>query len=155
MIDRDTGALVLPDGHVGRDLTRTAFLASPTGQASRAAPMGTGWTHFDVGEHVLGTRTFGARLSFEGEQLDGYTVWLVDARYGTSWNDASEEKELARRDAHDAWLIELLGTGRRGAEPGYSFAWGEVWSSYDVRSSSSTIGVRFQRTRPSELVQER
>jgi hypothetical protein len=88
-------------------------------------------------------------LLFEHERLDGCRLWICDPRYGTSWDDWSEEKQLALRDAHDSWLVEMLGPGSRfawagGSLPEYRFEWGEVWSSYDPRSGSSSIGVRFR-----------
>jgi hypothetical protein len=46
-----------------------------------------------------------------------YRLWIADARFGTSWDDWSEEKELARRDAQDAWLVEQLGAGVRVERP--------------------------------------
>jgi hypothetical protein len=138
MIDRETGALVLPAGRIDRGLTLGAFERSPLGRACKRNDVGTGWVHFDLPNQTGGKRTFGVRVSFERERLDGFTLWLVDPRFGTSWDDASEEKELARRDAHDAWLGEMLGAAR-------DFPWGEVWSTYDARDMSSTIGVRFRR----------
>jgi hypothetical protein len=52
-----------------------------------------------IGAHrIAGDRSFGAYLSFEKQRLDGYSLYLTDARCGTSWNDWAEEKELARRD---------------------------------------------------------
>lgn len=138
MIDRETGALVLSSSRLDRNLTRSAFESSPLGRESNPNDVGTGWVHFDLPNQTSGDRTFGVRVSFEGDRFDGFSLWLVDARYGTSWDDASEEKELARKGAHDAWLTEMLGAKR-------DFPWGEAWSTYDPRALSSTIGVRFRR----------
>lgn len=132
-IDRDTGALVLDDG---RRIDRDTTLAQVSRDFTIDA-LGNGWAHAELP---------GARLLFEGEQLAYYNLWIVDARYGTSWDDWSEAKELARRDAQDAWLVEMLGPGV--ATTGtltYTFAWGGVWSSYDPKGGSSMIGVRFNR----------
>lgn len=112
--------------------------------------MRTGWMHIDPGPQAVDGLTFGVSLAFEGERLDGYSIWMADARFGTSWDDGSEEKQLARRDAHDTWLTAALGPGARrpgptGPELSYTFPWGEVWSTFDARSGSSTIGVRFRR----------
>jgi hypothetical protein len=150
VIDRFTGALVLPSGTIGRDLTRSAFLASPLGAKAVCDDMHTGWMHIYPGAQTLDGLVFGVDLVFDGERLDCYSLWLDDARYGTSWDDWSEEKQLAQRDAHDAWLVSNLGPGERqpsprGPELRYSFAWGEAWSTYDARGGSSTIGVRFRR----------
>ncbi len=138
-IDRETGALILAKGRLERGVERSAFRRSALGRASERNDMGTGWVHFDLPKQTDGDRTFGVRVSFEDERLDGYTLWLADARFGTSWDDATEAKELARRDAHDAWLAEMLGRKRE-------FPWGEARSTYDAREMSATIGVRFRRT---------
>jgi len=150
MIDRDTGALVLRAGRVEPSTTRTAFRASPLAAPARWDDMHTGWMDAELPSEADGDRKIGVRLIFEGERLDGYRLWIVDPRYGTSWDDWSEEKELAHRDAHDAWLVEKLGPGERarapgGMELGYSLPWGDVWSTYDPRSGGSSIGVRFRR----------
>jgi hypothetical protein len=150
VIDRETGALVLPSGRIGSAVTRTVFLASPLAAQERCVDVSTGWTQVYLTPQAVDGLTFGVKVVFEGEQLDGYSLWIVDARYGTSWDNWSEEKELARRDAHDTWLTAALGPGERrlssnGPDLSYSFSWGEVWSTFDARGGSSTIGVRWRR----------
>lgn len=157
MIDRRTGALVLSGGSIGCDLSRSSLLASPMSAQATCEDMHTGWMHVYLGPQDLDGTKFGVALHFESERLDGYSLSLVDARYGTSWDDYSEEKQLAQRDAHDAWLIATLGPGNRepspqGPELQYSFPWGDAWSTFDARAGSSSVGVRFRRdvTEPKE-----
>jgi hypothetical protein len=150
MIDRRTGALILSNARIGRDLTRSSFLSTPMGARARCDDMKTEWMHVYLQPQVVGGLTFGIDLVFEGERLDGYSLALVDPKYGTSWDDWSEEKQLAERDAHDAWLVESLGPGEREASPRgmelrYEFPWGKAWSTFDARGGSSSIGVRFRR----------
>jgi hypothetical protein len=116
--------------------------------AARWDDMQTGWMHAHLPGEVDGDRNVGVRLLFEGERLEGYRLAILDPRYGTSWDDWSEEKQLAQRDAHDQWLVEMLGPGVRTRAPGgmelsYTFPWGDVWSTYDPRSGGSSIGVRY------------
>ena len=151
MIDRPTGALVLPGGTAGRELTRSTLLPSPMGASATCDDMRTCWMHVHLGPQALAGGTFGVTLQFEGERLDGYALCLVDERYATmSWDDYSEDKQLALRDAHDAWLVAALGPGERepsprGPELHYAFAWGKVWSTFDARGGSCSIGARFRR----------
>lgn len=150
LIDRQTGALMLPTGSIGRDLTRAAFLSSPMGAQARCDDKGTLGMSAYLGPQPVDDLVFGVELHFVGEQLRGYSLWLDDPRYGTSWDDYSEGKQRAQRDAHDAWLLSTLGPGDRGPIPQgrelrYTFPWGEVWSTFDARGGSSTIGVRFER----------
>jgi hypothetical protein len=150
VIDRHTGALVLPTGIVERDLARSAFLSSPMGAQARCDDMHTLGMSAYVGPQSVDGLVFRVELHFWGEQLRGYSLWLDDPRYGTSWDDYSEEKQLAQRDAHDAWLVATLDPGERepsprGPELRYTFPWGEVYSTFDARGGSSPIGVRFRR----------
>ena len=150
MIDRDTGALVLPDGRIERELTRSSLLSSLLAKGTRSEDMQTGWAQVYLKPRRLGGREFGVHLVFEGERLDSYALSLHDPQYGTSWDDWSEAKELARRNAHDAWLEAGLGKGKsegagRARELRYTFPWGRVWSSFDPKGGASSIGVRFRR----------
>jgi hypothetical protein len=150
MIDRRTGALILSNARISRDLTRSSFLSTPMGERAHRDDMRNGWMHVHLPPQVLGKLTFGIDVVFEGERLDGYHLALVDLKYGTSWDDWSEEKQLAQRDAHDAWLVESLGPGEREASPRgmelrYEFPWGKAWSTFDARVGSSSMGVRFRR----------
>jgi len=150
MIDHRTGALILSDARIGQDLTRSSFLATPMGSRARSDDMMTGWMHVYLPPQVLGDLTLAIDLVFEGERLDGYRLSVIDAKYGTGWGDYSEEKQLAQRDAHDAWLEDTLGTGEREATPRgmelrYELAWGKAWSTFDALGGSSNIGVRFRR----------
>jgi len=150
VIDRRTGALVLSAGSIERNLSRSSLLASALAARATCDDMYTGWMHVYLGPQGLDGTLFGVVLHFEVERLDGYSLSLVDARYGTSWDDYSEEKQLAQRDAHDVWLVAALGPGHRkpsprGPELRYSFPWGDAWSTFDARGGSSSIGVRFRR----------
>ena len=152
-MDPQTGTLLLPSCRVGPDLTRSAFLSSPLGAQARRDDKGTLGMSAYLGPQPLDGLVFRVELHFQGEQLQGYSLWLDDPRYGTSWDDYSEEKQLAQRDAHDAWLVSSLGPGERepsphGPELRYSLPWGNVWSTFDARGGSSPIGVRFRDTQP-------
>jgi hypothetical protein len=150
VIDRHTGTLVLSNGRVACDLSQSNLRSSSMATRAKYEEVAAGWVHASLEPKALDGLMFGVKLVFEGEQLDSYSLWLMDARHGSSWRDWSEEKELARRDAHDAWLVVTLGSGERkatekGPELHYTFPWGEVRSSFDPRAGSSSIGVHFRR----------
>ncbi len=152
-MDPKTGTLLLPGGSIGPDLTRSAFLSSPMGAKARCDDKGTLGMSAYLGSQPVDGLVFRVELHFEAEQLRGYSLWLDDPRFGTSWDDYTEDKQLAQRDAHDAWLLSTLGPGKRepsprGPELRYVFPWGEVWSTFDARGGSTTIGVRFRRDAP-------
>jgi hypothetical protein len=152
-MDPETGTLLLPSCRVGPDLTRSAFLSSPMGAKARCDDKGTLGMSAYLGSQPVDGLVFRVELHFEAERLRGYSLWLDDPRFGTSWDDYTEDKQLAQRDAHDAWLLTTLGPGERepsprGPELRYVFPWGEVWSTFDARGGSTTIGVRFRRDAP-------
>ncbi len=62
----------------------------------------------------------------------------TDRRFGASWDDWSEEKELARKAWHDDWLkrTSTITAPRK-------YVWGRVASSYDERSADSSIEVTY------------
>jgi hypothetical protein len=153
VIDCLTGTLVLSGGNVGCDLSRSSLLSSTMGAKAICDDVHTGWMHVYLGPQNLGGTVFGVVLHFDVERLDGYSLSLVDARYGTSWDNYSEENQVAQRDAHDAWLLATLGRSspepsNRGAQLRYSFPWGDAWSTFDARGGSSSIGIRFRRSTP-------
>lgn len=133
MIDRRTGAIRFdePGALITEQTTRSAFLAANV------------WKHepfmaysFKAGEfHALGRR-FIVIAEFDGERLSGVDLVDVDPKYGSSWHDWSETKELQRKASHDAALEEDLGRHRR-------FGWGTVGSFYDQRSGGSQISIRY------------
>jgi len=149
VINRDTGSLVLPDLTIDHEVSRSSYLSSPPGAQARCDDVHGGRMTVRLGPRLLDGAAFVFHLHFEGERLHGYSLSLSDARYGSSWDDWSEEKELARRGAHDTWLIAALGEGQREASPRgpelrYALPWGEVWSTFDAIGGSSSIVVRFR-----------
>lgn len=138
MLERATGNLGF-DGTalvVGPGLTRTAFLKA-------GLPAVTHWINEPWHSWILtgrkSGREFGVTLFFQGEHL--YQVYLVDSdsRFGTSWMNYSPEKERARQESHEAWLI-----GRCTVPPG-SYPWGTVWSGPNSTGDRlATIVIRYR-----------
>lgn len=151
MIDRRDGSIRFeePAYRIAADLTPSGFLASPL--AGRAAGRSDKQYVFDAvwwcGETVAGS------LQFEGGILRAVHLQVVRAEFGTSWADATEEKELARKEAHEVLAARALGeplsvlashpTDPRRALLGRDFPWGRVRSSYDFKSGFSTLAVEY------------
>lgn len=143
MFDASTGTLTFetPLVEIAPSLTRDQFLRSSLAEGAT--------THVanepDHSWKLKGTfRSAGLDLLvvlwFRGQQLTMVSLMDADPRFGTSWDDASLEKEMARKESHDAWLANALGPQR-------TFAWGTVWSSYDERGGFSDMGVRYAAAR--------
>jgi hypothetical protein len=79
-------------------------------------------------------------LFFRADRLEETHLILQDRRYdATSWDDGIEEKELARKKAHDEWLGERLGA------PPYVYSWGAITSAYNPRDLASRIEVKYRK----------
>lgn len=154
VLDPSTGDLRLPEGRLGRDLTRGAFLSSPLKQTVKHASDADPWTaSYALGVRSLAGVSFAVQVGFAGERLAGYSLVDVDPRFGTSWDDWTEEKQLALRDHHDGWLVSQLGSPSSralGDELHYEFPWGRVWSTFDRRGGGCSIGVSFLETEPGQ-----
>jgi len=140
MMDSATGQIGLDSGEsIGPSLTLKAFLASPLagGASPPALGGGTPWSIFDLGRRAIGGQTFAATLRFDGDALRTVQLSLVQSTASSSWDDWSEDTELARKARHDAWL-----EGHLGALPWWR-SWGEVTSVYDPRSGSSSIQITY------------
>jgi hypothetical protein len=154
VLDPSTGDLRLPDGRLGRDVTRAAFLSSRLKQTIKNTSDADPWTaSYDLGERSLSGVSLALQVSFAGERLAGYTLVDVAPRFGSSWDDWTEQKQLARRDSHDGWLISQLGppsSRALGDELHYELSWGTVWSTFDRRGGGSSIGVSFLESEPGQ-----
>jgi hypothetical protein len=136
MIDKNTGELVLDAGlRIPPFCAKEALLASPLGQGAVEKNKGPGWTDVKVPPQRIDGRDFLVIFHFHEGLLAGLHLMDDDPRYGTSFETADE---AGRKVAHDAWLAETLG------RPPYTYAWGEVGSTYDPRSDSSEVYVRYR-----------
>ena len=84
-----------------------------------------------------GKKNFFMSIWFEKEKLRSASISVADIDEPSSWADWSEEKELARKAAHDQFLISTFGS------PSKRLAWGKVESLYDPRSGGSSIVVTY------------
>jgi hypothetical protein len=154
VLDPSTGGLRLAEGRLGRDTTRAAFLSSPLKQTVQSTSDADGWTaSYDLGVRSLAGVSLSVRVSFAGERLAGCTLVDVDPRFGTSWDDWTEEKQLALRDHHDDWLVSQLGpppSRAPGDELRYELPWGTAWSTFDRRGGGCSIGVSFLESEPGQ-----
>jgi hypothetical protein len=137
MLDVETGTINFrsPGVSIGPALTRSAFLASPLSESSVTIVENEPHHSWKLAGSFTSAIEFLAALYFYGEELAMVSLADANPKFGVGdWSQWSEEKELARRASHDAWLDEQLGARRE-------FPWGQVFSKYDNRSGASTIGI--------------
>jgi hypothetical protein len=138
-IDPATGTLYFErvETRIVPALTRAAFLDSPLGAQARVWVRNEPHCSYRV-EVQLGAEPFVVVLQFLGQTLRSVSLAMLRGRWGSSsWDDWSEESEREKQRAHDAWLSAQLGS------PPYTYGWGEVESTYDPRSGSSSIVIQY------------
>jgi hypothetical protein len=144
MIDTTTGELLVSSSgaRIGPRLMRAEFFAAPWAAAARQDVVNEPWARYNLrvvaGE--IGPFPAAITLQFHGQAL--LFIHIVDAspEFGLSWESWSEEKERARRTAHDRWLTSS------GIKPG-KYPWGELASVHDDRESLSSIFLDYRVTR--------
>ena len=97
------------------------------------------YTRFFVGLQFIGENQFAVSLLFNplGRLYSIHLKISIDGKM-PSWDNWSEEGELRIKDMHDMWLKKNVG------DPPYNYSWGTIYSTYDPRSASSSMGVRFK-----------
>jgi hypothetical protein len=140
VLDPATGEVTLTTTGVrlGREMTRTAFLASAIGAQATPGTINPPWANygaiFAAGE--VGPFPADVTVQFHDGALAWVTIMNLSEEFGTGWNDWTREKEEAPRHAHNEWLLAS------GLPPGkYSF--GEVWSDYSEKDALSQIVILY------------
>lgn len=142
MIDPQTGAVQFdqPAVAITRDLTQEQFLAGPLGAIASPLNQNAPWARFAYKGVTSGGETWAGDLCFQGDRLYSVSLAVNRREFGSSWDDWSEQKELARKAFHDEWLTTFFG---RPAEE-YRFAWGTVSSTYDAKGGGSALHVVYK-----------
>ncbi len=136
---RETGELALAGGVIGPRTTRAAFAAAHP----RFTDEGRSRERID-GEPWL------VMVRFAQQRLAGITLIRDDARFGSGWDDYDEEKEQARRAAHDAFVERALGPATT-VDDAHFFKewvtpWGKVRSAHDPRGGTTDVQVLYALT---------
>jgi hypothetical protein len=126
---------------LGPALTQQAFLATPLG----ASASSLGASGFSLGPRDIAGQSFVASLWFVADALRRVDLSMVQPVEATSWDDYSEDRELARKAKHDAWLEEQLGPSP------WRLFWGDAQSDWDPRGGSSNIIITYEH-RPAVAV---
>lgn len=107
---------------------------------------GRRWTILSLHPFTHDSCMIHSTLRFCDDTLFSADFGIYDDRFGTSWSDRSEDKEIQRKEEHDRFLNRVLGSKRE-------FPWGTVWSVLDRKSGFSSFGVNYKRQRTSRIVQ--
>lgn len=136
MLDLTSGALTFkrPLTTLGPELTRSEFLQSDVARNAATLIQNEPWHSWSLAGTFLAEYPFAVALYFRGDALAMIDMAHVNAKFGLSWDDWAEEKELARKASHDEWVSRNVGAQR-------SFPWGEVSSLYDAKGGGSHLSI--------------
>ncbi len=73
---------------------------------------------------------------FEDEKLSRVLLTFSDRETDQGWENWSEEVELGKKELYSTVLTKWLGDDRQ-------FSWGEVDTTYDEKSGSSSIMIHY------------
>lgn len=140
MIDIKTGNVFLETVNfiIRSSLTREEFLSSTLAIASRISVKNEPHCSFTTKAQKIAGHPFIITLYFNGSILTNVELYSDDNKFGTSWDDWSEEKELERKKFHETWLKNVL------ADAPYKYNWGRIESFYDAKGGSSSISIKYQ-----------
>jgi hypothetical protein len=138
-LDEYTGGIMLPEigASISASLLCSQFLQTLAFAGASVLDQNEPWCSYRLPEIAQAGSRLCVVLQFHGEQLQSLTLYHDADRFGTSWSDWSEERELARKAFHEDWLTRELGI-RLGHYP-----WGDISSNYDPKGGSSSIIIRY------------
>lgn len=138
-IDEHTGRITLPEIGVviSPGLTRADFLQVPAFSRARISVRNEPWCSYNVSGVPQTDTELYIVFRFHGDRLHTLDLSHNAPRFGTSWADWSEERELARKVFHEQWLAKDLRI-RAGKYP-----WGTISSCYDPKGGCSSIIIRY------------
>jgi hypothetical protein len=138
VLDPGTGLFHMRGFDAGPRTTSEA-LVRHFGAALTTRDLGNAWVHHDLAPQVVEGERYRVTYLCERGALRRIelTVWSASSAPPTEadpWNPAAAKKE---RDAYEAWLTRRLGERRE-------FPWGTVSAVFDLRSTVSFIGIRYE-----------
>jgi hypothetical protein len=138
LIDRITGAFCTDDGLIlGPWITESDFLALPTGRRSTDNGRNDGWSRYWLPRpQIASSIQWACNVFFFNGWLKRLSLSIYESD-AVGWDNWSEAQELLTKKRHDDVLFHTLGSAP------YRYPWGEVFSTYDPRSGSASIGIHY------------
>ncbi|WP_419803432.1 hypothetical protein [Mucilaginibacter sp.] len=96
-----------------------------------------GWKHYSIRNFKVKDTYISMMFFFNIDNLNSIGFIVDDKITTSSWDDWSLEKELNKKDYYEDWLINQIGKVRQ-------FAWGRIDASYDNKSASSSIYLKYK-----------
>src|SRR5688572_8618021 len=84
------------------------FLSSHAGALAQISVSNPPYTSYDLPQFPFADTVIGIRVYFEDERLISVDIQDQHERFGTSWDEWSEESEQARLQSHNSLLDSTL-----------------------------------------------
>jgi hypothetical protein len=124
---------------LSRTLTEDALLVALPGAASSRRDTRTGWVWYQLPTLQDGDYVIGVGLGFNRGLLEAINFTDTNPKFGTHWNQWSQEQEQLRAKSTESWLKS------KGITAG-SYSWGRVWAGFDDRGGWGGAKVRLAIT---------
>ncbi|WP_141758774.1 hypothetical protein [Duganella sp. HH105] len=113
----------------------------------RAATLNSGAQHVGVGVHLLDDKTWGVGAVVSPFKTKQVWLQMLEAK-GVNPNTWDLQNEERRRQVHDSYLKELchdssVSINRSISTLKYSFRWGSISSTLDVRGIQALIIIEY------------
>jgi hypothetical protein len=128
---------------IGPNTLEDSFLATDEGmQSSRWEPDLPDKWYCLPGRYLTDGESFAVLLCFSSSKLVSISLSLGDGNGddSSSWSTWSEKNEL-EKNRRQLGILQ-----RRYGSPSCQFSWGKIWSEYDPRGGSSSIGIEYTKT---------
>jgi hypothetical protein len=133
--------------------TRDDFLASALFAISKPMNQNAPWSRYSFGPITVRGENFSGDICFCSGIIYSTSLCARRPEFGSSWNDASVEKEQARHCFHKQLLQRLFqrqrderiehGSNDLDADDVYSFHWGEVSALTDAKAYGCYIFIKY------------
>ncbi len=137
-IKNETGEIFLQnlEEPIGPKLTRKKFLACALSQNSEMCMQNEPWCSYRLSPVEVADTKFYIVLQFHSQKLQQVSLSDGNQRFGSSWDDVTEEKLKQQKEQHDKWLKNWNFLTDR-------HSWGQVTNSIDPHDNSSSIILRY------------
>jgi len=140
MIDKNNGHIILGDSKVLKPNSDFETVKNANlGENQSIWEMKNGWIWINVVNVIINRSYFIFSLGFKNNKLREMSFIISDEPFSTehNWNDFNRKDELKKLEDYKKWLFTNLGSDKE-------FCWGNVWTEFDVKGGSSSIGLRYK-----------
>jgi len=138
-LNEDTGCITLPEIGVAikSTLSRSEFLQTAAFAGASVSFRNEPWCSYRLPSIPQPDTELLIVLQFHAEHLLSLSLSHAASRFGSSWADWSEERQLVLKAFHERWLARDVSVHLG------EYSWGAISSDYDGKGGSSVITVRY------------